>query len=67
MHCKIGYPTNDGHVFAAAGTSGSGPVFLLPAMAWDALISSGERFDRLPANVFAPARSASDRAEVRDV
>ena len=51
----IGYPTGDGHVFAAAGTSGSGPVFLLPAAAWDALIQSGERFSPLPANVFAPA------------
>jgi hypothetical protein len=57
---RIGESTNEGSVFAAAGTSGSGPVFLLPAMAWDALISSGERFDRLPANVFAPARSASE-------
>jgi hypothetical protein len=29
-------------------------VFLLPAAAWDALIESGQRFDPLPANVFAP-------------
>ena len=49
---RIGYPTNEGHVFAAEGTSGSGPVFLLPAPAWDALIQSGERFNPLPANVF---------------
>ena len=28
---RIGYPTNEGHVFAAEGTSGTGPVFLLPA------------------------------------
>jgi hypothetical protein len=53
---KIGYPTGDGHVMAAEGTSGSGPVFLLPAAAWDALVQSGERFDPLPTNVFAPAR-----------
>ena len=51
---QIGDPTGDGHVFAAEGTSGSGPVFLLPAGAWDALIQSGERFNPLPANVFAP-------------
>ncbi len=51
---RIGYPTNDGYVFAAEGTSSSGPVFLLTGMAWDALIASGERFDPLPANVFAP-------------
>jgi Domain of unknown function (DUF4340) len=53
---RIGYPTNEGHVFAAEGTSGAGPVFLLPAGAWDALIQSGERFNPLPANVFAPVR-----------
>ena len=53
---KIGYPTGDGFVFAAEGTSGSGPVFLLPAAAWDELVRSGERFDPLPANVFAPVR-----------
>jgi hypothetical protein len=52
---RIGYATNEGHVFAAEGTSGAGPVFLLPAGAWDALIQSGERFNPLPANVFAPA------------
>jgi Domain of unknown function (DUF4340) len=52
---RIGYPTNEGHVFAAEGSSGSGPVFLLPVGAWDALIQSGERLDPLPANVFAPA------------
>jgi len=43
-------------IFGAEGTASSGPVFLLPATAWDALIMSGERFDTLPANVFAPAR-----------
>jgi hypothetical protein len=51
---RIGDPTGDGHVFAAEGTSSSGPVFLLPAAAWDALIQSGEKFSPLPANVFAP-------------
>jgi len=53
---KIGYSANDGHVFATLGTSGSGPVFLLPAFAWDALIQTGERFEPLPDNVLAPAR-----------
>jgi hypothetical protein len=53
---KIGYPASEGHVFATVGNSGSGPVFLLPAIAWNALIASGERFDPLPQNVFAPPR-----------
>jgi hypothetical protein len=53
---RIGYPTNDGYVFAAEGTSSSGPVFLLTGVAWDALIASGEQFNPLPANVFAPTR-----------
>ena len=53
---RIGYSRPDGHIFAAEGTSGSGPVFLLPSAAWDALIESGERLPPLPANVFAPAR-----------
>jgi hypothetical protein len=52
---RIGYPTNDGYVFAAEGTASSGPVFLLTGVAWDALIASGERFNPLPVNVFAPA------------
>jgi Domain of unknown function (DUF4340) len=51
---RIGAPTGDGNVFAAEGTSSAGPVFLLPVAAWQALIESGERFDPLPANVFAP-------------
>jgi hypothetical protein len=45
----------DGFLYAAEGTSSSGPVFLLANLAWDALIASGERFDPLPADVFAPA------------
>jgi hypothetical protein len=51
---RIGYSNPNGTVFAATGTSESGPVFLLPGFAWDALIASGERFVPLPANVFAP-------------
>jgi len=53
---RIGYSNPDGTVFAATGTSDSGPVFFLPAVAWDSLITSGERFVPLPENVFAPAR-----------
>jgi hypothetical protein len=53
---RIGYSNADGTVFAATGTSESGPVFLLPAVSWDALIASGERFVPLPEDVFAPAR-----------
>ncbi len=52
---RIGYPNPDVTVIAATGTSDSGPVFFLPAVAWDALIESGERFAPLPENVFAPA------------
>ena len=52
---RIGDPASDGLVFAAEGSGRSGPVFLLPAMSWNALIQSGERFEPLPDNVFAPA------------
>jgi hypothetical protein len=51
---RIGYSNADHTVFAATGTSDSGPVFFLPAVAWDALIASGERFVPLPDIVFAP-------------
>jgi hypothetical protein len=53
---RIGWSTESGLVFAATGTADSGPVFFLPAMAWDALIQSGERFPPLPDDVFAPGR-----------
>ena len=52
---RIGDPTNDGWSSPPKGRPGSGPVFLLPALAWNALIESGERFEPLPENVFAPA------------
>ena len=52
---RIGDPTVDGQVLAAEGSARSGPVFLLPAPSWNALIESGERFEPLPENVFAPA------------
>jgi Domain of unknown function (DUF4340) len=45
--------TKGGFVVAAAGTSDAGPVFLLPAAAWNAFISvAGE--GELPASPFAP-------------
>jgi hypothetical protein len=52
---RIGYVTSSAFVFAAEGTAGAGPVFLLPAISWDALIQSGERLPSLPANVFTSA------------
>jgi hypothetical protein len=53
---KIGDSTPDGVVFAAEGSGSAGPVFILPAASWNALIQSGERFEPLPRDVFAPAR-----------
>ena len=45
--------TYGGLVVAAAGTADTGPVFLLPAAAWNALIPSAVAGD-IPANPFAP-------------
>ena len=53
---RIGHPASPGLIFAAEGESSSGPIFLLPATAWDSLIQSGERFEPFPKDVFAPAR-----------
>ena len=53
---RIGYLTNTAFVYAAEGTSRSGPVFLLPAISWDSLVQAGERLPKLPANVFAQPR-----------
>ncbi len=53
---RIGFTTSLGYVVAAAGTADSGPVFALPAVAWDHLIQSGERQVSLPNQVFAPDR-----------
>ncbi len=52
---RIGHPAAAGLVYAAEGTADSGPVFVLPAGAWDSLIQSGERLDPLPKDVFTPA------------
>ena len=43
-----------GLVVAAAGTADTGPVFLLPAAAWNALIPSAGAAGDIPANPFAP-------------
>ena len=45
--------TNGGLALAAAGTSDTGPVFLLPAAAWNALIPPLGAAE-IPANPFAP-------------
>jgi hypothetical protein len=52
---RVGHPAAEGVIYAAEGRALSGPVFLLPAGAWDSLIKSGERLNPLPRNVFAPA------------
>ena len=52
---RIGESLRDGQAFAATGTGESGPVFFLPAPAWDALIQSGTPPEEMPTNVFAPA------------
>ena len=53
---RIGHPAAPGLMYAARGTADSGPVFLLPAVSWDALIRSGERLAPFPKDVFTPAR-----------
>jgi hypothetical protein len=45
--------TNGGLVLAATGTSDTGPVFLLPAAAWNAFIPAAGAGE-LPANPFGP-------------
>lgn len=52
---RIGHAAAPGLIYAAEGTTDSGPVFLLPAPSWDSLIQSGERFEPFPKDVFAPA------------
>jgi hypothetical protein len=60
---RIGAPTDDGNVCGAVGTGESGPAFLLPAPPWNELIQSGERYDPIPDDPFAPA-PALDRGAV---
>ena len=59
---RIGYPAAPGLIYAAEGTSPTGPVFVLPSVSWDALIQSGERLtSRFPPMSFAPAGAAEPR------
>ncbi|MGC8638330.1 MAG: DUF4340 domain-containing protein [Isosphaeraceae bacterium] len=46
--------TTGSMIFAATGTGNSGSIFLLPAVAWNALIQSFTSGQELPQNVFAP-------------
>jgi hypothetical protein len=54
---RVGESLRDGLAFAATGTGVSGPVFYLPAPAWDALIQSATPAGELPDNVFSPVDS----------
>ncbi len=58
---RIGHAAAPGLIFAAEGTSPRGPVFLLPAGSWEALIQSGQRLSPLPNDVFAPAATSQAR------
>ncbi len=58
---RIGYAAASGQIYAALGTSLSGPVFLLPSVSWEAFIQSGERLPPLPNDVFAPAAGSKPR------
>ncbi|MDR3618177.1 MAG: DUF4340 domain-containing protein [Paludisphaera borealis] len=53
---RLGSPTRDGFVLATTGDGATGPVFLLPGPAWEALIEPGTEGSSapLPADVFAP-------------
>ncbi len=53
---RIGVPTDDGNVCATIGAGDTGPAFLLHAPPWNELIRSGERYDPIPDNPFAPVR-----------
>jgi hypothetical protein len=46
--------TYGGLAVAATGTADTGPVFLLPAAAWNALIPTAGAAGDIPANPFAP-------------
>jgi hypothetical protein len=51
---RIGESLRDGLAFAATGTASSGPVFFLPAPAWEALIQSATPPREIPDDPFAP-------------
>jgi Domain of unknown function (DUF4340) len=58
---RVGYAASPGLIYAAEGTSPQGPVFLLPAVSWDALIQSGQRLPPLPDDVFTPTSKSKPR------
>ena len=58
---RIGFAAAPGLIYAALGTSPSGPVFLLPSVSWDAFIQSGERLPPIPKDVFAPPDDSTPR------
>ena len=53
---RIGASTGDGHVLATVGDGVTGSVFLLPDIAWEAMIAAdaGKPTPTLPEDVFAP-------------
>jgi len=52
---RLGAATEDGFVQAATGDGTTGPVFLLPAAAWEALIETGRGASPpIPDDAFAP-------------
>ncbi len=58
---RIGYGAGPGLLYAAEGTSLTGPVFELPAVSWDMLIQLGQRLAPLPADLFSHASSGQPR------
>jgi hypothetical protein len=51
---RIGNTNPQGLVYSATGTNDEGPVFFLPAAAWDALIQSLDVWGEIPRDPFAP-------------
>jgi hypothetical protein len=51
---RIGVLVDEKNVCATIGADDSGPAFLLHAPPWNELIRSGERYDPIPDNPFAP-------------
>ena len=58
---RVGHAASPGLIYAAEGMSLNGPVFLLPAGSWDALIKSGQRLPPFPDDVFAPPSKSIPR------
>lgn len=53
---RFGATIETGWIYAAVGDESSGPVFMMPAAAWEAMIpqAADEGAPALPSNVFAP-------------